>query len=363
VARGVVKLRSLRISNLRLIERCEVEFATDWNVFVGGNGAGKTTLLEAAFLLSHGRSFRSTLRDTLSRVGSAGFSVFGELARAGAEERVGLSRNQRKLEARLNGVPTAIGELMRHTAVVCFEPGSHELISGASEERRRYLDWGVFHVEHDFLSVWRRYQRALRQRNALLRQGTTESELEPWSVELAVAARPLTVQRRAYFASLRPHVANYLIEFLPELGEAELTFDPGFDDDADLGEALSATIERDRARGYTSTGPHRSDWSIVFEGAKRKEYLSRGQEKLCAFALVLGQARLYSQLFGEWPVVCLDDLASEIDAQHLRRILYAVDATAAQVLLTGTEEPRNLADVGRPVARFHVEQGRIARLL
>jgi DNA replication and repair protein RecF len=358
-----VKLRSLRIANLRLIEQGEVQFATDWNVFVGGNGAGKTTLLEAAFLLSHGRSFRASMRDSLSRQGSTGFSIFGELARAGTEERVGLSRNQRKLEARLNGVSIAIGELMRHTAVVCFEPGSHELIAGVSDERRRYLDWGVFHVEHDFLSVWRRYQRALRQRNVLLRRAAADSEIEPWSVELSVAARPLTIQRRAYFETLRPHATDYLSQFLPELGHAVLRFDPGFDDESGLGDVLSGTIERDRARGYTGAGPHRADWSVAFESASRKEYLSRGQEKLCAFALVLGQARLYGERFGEWPVVCLDDLASEIDAQHLRRVLLAVDATGAQVLLTGTEEPRDLVDVRRPVARFHVEQGCAARLL
>ena len=358
-----MRIRSLRIANFRLIESGEVEFAPDWNVFVGGNGAGKTTLLEAAFLLSHGRSFRSTARDSLSREGSPGFSVFGDLARATADERVGLSRSQRKLEARLNGAAIAIGDLMRHTAVVCFEPGSHELISGGSDERRRYLDWGVFHVEQDFLSVWRRYQRALRQRNVLLRQAAAESEVEPWSVELAIAATSLTAQRRVYFDLLRPHVTDYLGEFLPELGEAALAFDPGFDEEFDLAEVLAATIDRDRARGYTGAGPHRADWTVTFVGARRRDYLSRGQEKLCAFALVLGQARQFASRFGEWPIVCLDDLASEVDAEHLRRILDAVDRTEAQVLLTGTEEPRDLAGVRRPIARFHVEQGRAARLL
>lgn len=358
-----MKLRSLRIGNLRLIADGEIEFAGDWNVFVGGNGAGKTTLLEAAFLLSHGRSFRATVRDALSREGSAGFSIFGELERSGMVERVGLSRDQRKLEARLNGAALPIGELMRQTAVVCFDPGSHELVSGVSEERRRYLDWGVFHVEQDFLYVWRRYQRALRQRNVLLRQAAVDSELEPWSLELSAAARLLTAQRRAYFESLRPHVMGYFVEFLPELGEAMFRFDPGFDDELELVEVLSATIERDRARGYTGAGPHRADWSVGFAGARRREFLSRGQEKLCAFALVLGQARLFDQCFGEWPVVCLDDLASEVDALHLQRILDAIDSTGAQVLLTGTEEPRDLARVRRPVARFHVEQGHVARLL
>jgi len=358
-----MKLRSLRIENLRLIESSEIDFSPDWNVFVGGNGAGKTTLLEAAFLLSHGRSFRSTVRDTLSREGSSGYSVFGEIERRDIAERVGLARHQRKLEARLNGSAIAIGELMRLAAIVCFEPGSHALIGGPSDERRRYLDWGVFHVEQDFLATWRRYQRALRQRNVLLRQSAPEREMEPWNRELSVAATPLTAQRRRYFDALRPLATRYLREFLPELGAPLLAFRPGFDDTLDLAESLAVTTEQDRARGYTGAGPHRTDWSVSFERMTRREYLSRGQEKLCAFAFVLAQAHLFGVGFGEWPVVCLDDLSSEVDATHLIRILGAIDASGAQVLLTGTAEPAELESLRRPISRFHVEHGRVARLL
>ena len=358
-----MKLRSLRIENLRLIEQGDVEFSPDWNVIVGSNGAGKTTLLEGAYLLSHGRSFRSTLRDTLSREGSLGYAVFGEVEYSGGTERVGIARTPRKLEARLNGGAIAIGDLVRHVAVVCFEPGSHALIGGSSEERRRYLDWGVFHVEQDFLGTWRRYQRALRQRNALLRQGAIAQDLEPWNRELSIAATPLTVQRVRYFDALRPLARGYLLEFLPELGEPVLTFRPGFDARLELAETLAGVTTQDRARGYTSAGPHRADWSVTFERLARREYLSRGQEKLCAFALVLAQASLFRSNSGEWPVVCLDDLSSEVDAAHLERILGAIDGTGAQVLLTGTAEPVELENVTRPVTRFHVEQGQVARLL
>ena len=358
-----MKLRSLRIENLRLIEQGDVEFSPDWNVIIGGNGAGKTTLLEGAYLLSHGRSFRSTVRDTLSREGSPGYAVFGEVEHPGGTERVGLARIQRKLEARLNGSTIAIGDLIRHVAVVCFEPGSHALIGGSSEERRRYLDWGVFHVEQDFLATWRRYHRALRQRNVLLRQGAIAPGLEPWNRELSIAATPLTAQRVRYFDALRPIARGYLLEFLPELGEPVLTFRPGFDDRLELAETLVAGTDQDRARGYTGAGPHRADWSVTFERMPRREYLSRGQEKLCAFAFVLAQARLFESSSGEWPVVCLDDLSSEVDAAHLERILRAIDGSGAQVLLTGTAEPAELGNVTRPVSRFHVEQGRLARLL
>ena len=316
-------LAHLRIENLRLIECLELDLAPGWNLFLGPNGAGKTSLLEAAFLLSHGRSFRSAAKDALVRHGSPGYSVFGELRHVDARrERVGVARGANRLEARLDGVAVAAAELMRYTAVVCFEPGSHELVSGSSEERRRFLDWGVFHVEHDFLLYWRRYQRALRQRNALLRGAAAPSELDIWDRELGLAAQPLTTVRQTYFHAWSPIAIDLLRELL----------------------------------GVVRLGPPAED-------DVRREHLSRGQEKLCAFACIMAQARLFAEVAGEWPILCLDDLASEIDCAHQGKILGVMSRANAQVLATSTEAPAAFAGIAMPVEKFHVEQGRVSRLL
>lgn len=357
-----MNLRELRIENLRVLARAEFALAPGWNVFTGPNGAGKTSLLEAAYLLSHGRSFRTAAREALARDGSGGYAVFGEVEFAGGRSRVGLARTARGLVAKVDGADVAIADLLRRTAVLCFEPGSHELIAGASDERRRYLDWGVFHVEHAFLSVWRRYQRVLKQRNALMRRLVDRSELAPWDHELARAAEPLAAMRRAYFDTLVPYVRGLLVELLPELGEPTIEFEPGFDDSASLERTLADRMERDLARGHTSRGPHRADWSVGFEAARRRDHLSRGQQKLGAFAFVLAQARLFAAQEGEWPIICLDDLASEVDVEHQRRLLRSVARSGAQVLLTGTEEPSALEGIVPDPARFHVEQGRVERL-
>ncbi|HEY0232700.1 MAG TPA: DNA replication/repair protein RecF [Dokdonella sp.] len=360
-----MELRQLRIDNLRLFEHVEIEPEPGWNLFLGANGAGKTSVLEAAFLLSHGRSFRTSLKDALVRRGTNGYAVFGELhgAEGSSLRRVGLARNAGGLEARLEGEVVPAAELMRHTAVLCFEPGSHELVSGASEERRRFLDWGVFHVEHEFLAIWRRYQRALKQRNALLRAEPSPSALDAWDHELAQSAEPLVQMRARYFQSLEPLVVALLAELLSELGAARLRFDAGYDLARDFQDVLAAQRGRDLARGYTASGPHRMDWSISFEQAPRREHLSRGQEKLCAFAAVMAQAHLFRQTSGEWPILCLDDLASEVDRDHQERIVASIAASAAQVFVTGTQEPEALAKQGAPLTRFHVEQGHVTRLL
>lgn len=356
-----MRLSELRISDFRVIEEEALELATGWNVFVGSNGAGKTSVLEAAFLLSHGRSFRRSVRDSLSRIGSPGFSVFGCLQRADDSEiRVGLARRGGRLEARANGETVGIASLVRSCAVVCFEPGSHELISGAAEERRRYLDWGVFHVEHDFLDQWRRYQRALRQRNKVLRDGGSDDYLEPWEIELAATGERISLLRRDYVDVLRPHLDHLLKRFLGELGDFELSLDTGWKSDLTLGEALVEGRHRDRERGFTGRGPHRADWSIGFELAPRREHLSRGQEKLCALALVLAQARLYSEQVGEWPILCLDDLSSELDLTHQAEVIDQLRTSGAQIFLTGTELPGVLDPSTSGLRVFHVEHGRIS---
>ena len=358
-----MRLRELRLENLRAFASLDIELDPGWNVFVGANGAGKTTLLEAAYLLSHARSFRGGPKDVLVSRGAEGYSVFGRVQRGDVVVGLGLSRREGALEARINGTAAPVADLLRQIAVACFEPGSHELISGPSEGRRRFLDWGVFHVEHDFLPVWRAFQRALRQRNALLRGGPSAADLDPWDRELARSGAGLSVMRGHYFAAYAAATASTLATLLPELGAPTISLDAGWRAEGDPLELLAASREEDLRRGFTTRGPHRADWSIAFEHAPRREHLSRGQEKLCALACILAQARVFAEARHEWPIVCIDDLASELDGPHQEVLVQSLRAVDAQILITGTHEPEALARSGVRTAMFHVEPGRAGRLL
>lgn len=364
MGKRTVRLEQLRICGLRCLTDVSVPLDPAINVFVGANGAGKTSVLEAAFLLSHARSFRSAAREALLQRGMTQLSVFAEVRHQnGSTNRLGLGRTGPRWEARINGESVTIGQLVRECAVVCFEPGAHALIAGAAEERRRYLDWGVFHVEHEFLANWRRYQRALKQRNSLLRVGSasTAAMFEPWELEMSLAAHQIDRQRRAYVDLLRTRLESGVAGLLPELGLIELRYRRGWSDELELADQLHAQRSRDLARGHTTLGVHRADWSVSFEHAPLREHLSRGQEKLTALACMLAQAALYASHHGEWPIVCLDDLASELDQQHQVAVVAQLMAAQAQILLTGTELPSALRETTARV--FHVEQGRLTRLL
>jgi len=356
-------VRRLRFEGLRILEPLELEPGPGWNCLVGPNGAGKTSILEGLYLLGHGRSFRRGGAEALIARGARQLSVFAEIELSGRRHQIGFSRTAREWQARIDAQPAEnLGRLFQHAPVVCFEPDSHDLISGPADERRRYLDWGLFHVEPDFLPVWRRYQRALRQRNALLKQGGGDSELRVWGQELAQHGEDLHGLRQAYVDALQPEVAATTEALLPELGAAGLRYRPGWrSSEVALAEALEASLDRDRQLGNTSVGPHRADLVLSFQQLEGRELLSRGQEKSSALCLRLAQVRLHGARRLDWPLLLLDDLGSELDAEHLQRAMRLIESIPAQRWVSGTSGLEGLDPDSASL--FHVEQGRVRRLL
>jgi DNA replication and repair protein RecF len=357
-----VILTKLQIRQLRCLEEVELLLAPGLNLITGANGAGKSSIIEALHLLGYGRSFRGRVSDGVIRTGATHLEVYAEwLDRHQQAHRAGLRHGGVSWEARLDGAPApSLTELCAQIAVVTFEPGSHDLIAGGAEHRRRFLDWGLFHVEPSFLPQWRRYARALRQRNSLLKSGPSTAALEPWDRELAESGELLTRLRESYLERLEPCVSSQARAFLAELGQATLAFRPGWKrSDLSLADALLLSRERDIAYGHTGLGPHRADWQVEFVGLPGREALSRGQEKLTALACILGQASDFAAHHGDWPVICLDDLASELDLPHQRQVLAAAVAAGAQILLSGTQVPTTLVETGQPYRLFHVEHGMI----
>jgi DNA replication and repair protein RecF len=357
-------LERLNIHNLRRIQRAELELGPGLNVFIGANGAGKTSLIEAIYLMGYGRSFRGRVRDGLVRSGQPALEVFVQWQDQTQLRRAGLRHTGADWEGRIDGVAIkGLSELCSAFPTTLFEPGSHELLSGGPEQRRQFLDWALFHVEPEFLLRWRRYQRALKQRNSLLKNQPAPALLDSWDIELVENGEWLSHQREAYLHNLLPFTQKHSQQLLNELGQVDLLFSPGWKrEQHSLADALLLNRERDITLGYTSVGPHRCDWQLAHASRPNKEALSRGQEKLSALACVLGQSEQFASRVGAWPVLCLDDVASELDVEHQARVVSTLKNQNTQVILTALYPPQLWLEAYPDATKFHVEHGEIHRI-
>ena len=237
-----MQVTRLEASGLRRFEHVALAPEPGLNLITGDNGAGKTSLLEALHLMAYGRSFRGRVRDGLVRTRSEAVEVFVEW-RETAQSRVrraGLRHTGQAWNGRLDGENVAqLGDLCAALAVVSFEPGSHALVTGGGEPRRRFMDWGLFHVEPEFPGLWRRYARALKQRNALLKARQRDGQLDAWEHELHQAGTALGQARERYLQALQPFLEDVSSGVFPEARGAQLRYLPGWrQDEVSLADAL-----------------------------------------------------------------------------------------------------------------------------
>jgi len=357
-----MSLQRVGIRDFRCIESAELELNARCNVITGQNASGKTSLLEAIFFLGRGRSFRTARSELLIRKGAVELSVTGRLVSPGRARAVGIRLGREGIEARAGGERLAsLAELAAVLPMQAIDPEVHRLVEAGPQERRRYLDWGVFHVEPAFVDDWRRYQRALRQRNAALRSAQPGPLVRAWDPELVEAGEAVAERRRQYVDRLCPHVAAVGERLLGV--PVQVSLQRGWAADLALGEALERSWLRDRERQLTHAGPHRADLSIRIGGELARDRISRGQQKLTAAALLLGQLRCDAEQGSEVAGLLVDDPAAELDAAHLERFLGEVLGLPAQLFVTALD-PDNPSIQSLPGGHtFHVEHGVFARLI
>ena len=346
----------LQVEQFRCIERVELELDSRFNLFVGPNASGKTSLLEAMYFLGRGRSFRTRRLEALVRQGARSFVIVGRVGGPTKQMTVGVRGARGGTEIRLGGrAAESVAELAEHFPPQVIDPEVHKLLEEGPGRRRRFLDWGVFHVEPLFLPTWQRYHRALRQRNAALKQGLGQSAVAVWMPELAEAGELLARQRAEYVERLEGPVARLGERLLGQA--ASLVYHRGWGDGVSLEDAVAKDWERDRRLGATQHGPHRGDVAVKVAGQAAKDRISRGQQKLLAAALTLAQVVVPEEQQGGRSALLLDDPAAELDSEGLARLLECVGELPVQLLVTSLrEDVPGLPSSGR---RFHVEQGQV----
>jgi DNA replication and repair protein RecF len=325
---------------------------------VGPNAAGKTSILEGLYFLGFGRSFRTTDRRQLVQTGAPGFLLRASVADSAGNSTLGARWTQGKLALELSGQPASgIGDLASRLRLHLIDPSVHRLIEGGPQERRRILDTGVFHVEQNYLSRWRSYRRALKQRNAALRSGSTQSA-SAWDDELVRWGLELDATRVAYVD--RWNSAFEMAAGAFGLREAKLAYRRGWAGDLAFQDALRLTIARDAVLGVTSVGPHRGDVEVTLGGAGARKVVSRGQQKLLGSALVLAQLKVVHTA-GHQPVLLLDDPAAELDVDNLGKFLAVIGELPIQLIATATF-PAALEAL-KQLSLFHVKQDALTPVL
>lgn len=348
----------LQISGIRNLNDVVIPECGRVNVFCGHNGSGKTSILEAIFILSRARSFRTHKLNTVINHLATRCVVYGELSEGGSMG-VMRSRNEKQV-FKVNGNPVySAAELAEQLPLQLINANSFSLLEGGPSLRRQFLDWGVFHVEHDFWFYWKRIQKALKQRNSLLRRGRIQdAEILPWDTELSQCAEIIDGMRAAYIRRLQPHFQAILAS-LTQLEQPELIYQRGWNMEQPLIEVLQHDRQRDLQQGSTLHGPQRADIVIKIAGRSAEDVLSRGQEKLLACALRLAQGVLLHELTGQTCTYLVDDLPAELDVTHRKSLCKQLSSMRSQVFVTAPEA-QSLAECWPNTEQtkwFHVEHG------
>lgn len=356
-----MSLAKLEVCNVRNIKAASLQPSPNINLIIGDNASGKSSLLEAIFLLSRARSFRSSHIKQVINFESDHLTVAGRCTQGtGQVVNIGVKLDARRKEIKLAGRKLySSSELAYAFPVQIIHPASYMLLEGEPRHRRGFLDWGMFHVEHSFLQSWKKYKRALDQRNAMLR-GQSELTFNVWDRELAQYGQIINHQRETYIHLLQSVLAPVAKRFL-DFASIELLYSAGWDMDKNLAVALKDDLQKDRKYGYTHSGPHRGDFALKVDNHPAKQFASRGQIKLLVLALNLAQASLMKKFNSNPVCILIDDLASELDPTKQRLLANFLMDLDAQLFITATDRQK-LADFKHSEMQvFHVKHGSIAR--
>ncbi len=393
-------LRSLELTNFRNFRHAELELQDGLTVLVGDNGQGKTNLLEAVELLATARSTRSTSDRELINWDALS-PQSGDPPEAFARIRAAVVREPRELRAdvlvraetsdrsdasravsktfRVNGVPRRAMEFVGTINVVAFSPLDVALVDGSPSGRRHYLDVMNCQASRRYLYSLQRYQKLLLQRNHLLRQsrgrGPDEASLAVWTRELISEGAFLVLERARAVGELTSLADRWFRELRGASDQLEIQYSPGMGAAAsvmlglsDFGEgqvelvkaALTEEFERVRLReagaGMTLVGPHRDDLRFRLAGIDLNVYGSRGQQRLAALALKLGEADLLENRSKSRPVLLMDDVLSELDGPRQRAVLQFASRNGQTLLSVTSTDTLERSGVG-PMRLVEVAAG------
>lgn len=339
------------------------------NLIVGANGQGKTNLLEAVYFLATTRSFRTHKVQSLFEFDADTLYLTGVRREAGIEGSISIgveSGGARRREIRIQEEPVSVSEYVRQLPVIAYSSAQLEIVRGGPDERRRFLDRGIVHTRPGYLESLGRYQRVLKQRNALLqsiREGQSRSSmLDPWDRELTDAASVIVKERAHYAEQLAASFAGIVATHQYHVNDLTIRYRPsGFHR---TGEPLDDMFLEERDRqirlGYTTFGPHRDDLDLRREERAASEVLSSGETKMTVLFLKFAKIELFERRWDRPPLFLLDDVDAELDLGIIERLLDYLRGRTQIFTTSAKASIFDAIDVG-PHLRMTLEAGGVAK--
>lgn len=353
-----MSLERLQISNFRNFGAIDLEFDDGINLLSGANGSGKTSILEAIYFLTHGRSFRTSSINRIIHHDTSSFTLFGLFThQAQLKSQAGIIRYRNgECRIKVNGTDNCnLVALVNIQPLLLINPTTFHLLDAGPLQRRQFIDWGLFHVEHQFFSVWKRLQRVLKQRNAALKRKDGMHQAKLWDNEFVASAQSLNNLRKSYVAQLKP-IFLELVQELTGYPDINMSYLAGWDENTDLNEVLERAYERDSLLGYTQFGPQKADIIIKSDNVPAVELFSRGEQKLLVYALKLAQGMLLQKTVAKNCIYLIDDLAAELDEQNQKKLFQVLTRLHTQVIATSVEPNPSYLPV-QDIMAYQLEKG------
>lgn len=344
----VVIIKNLTLKDYRSHKNEHFEFHPKFNVLVGKNAQGKTNILEAIFFAVIGKSFRTSKEKEVISWGEENAYVGAEFERKYRETKIELFFNEsHKKTIKIDTLPIKkIGELMGRTNAVFFSPDELKLVKESPEERRRFMNIDISQTNKRYFYLIGRYEKVLANRNKLLKTSkdlaSLKETIDIWDRALCEIAGSIAEERKKFVDELSP-LARLAHSYISG-GREELVvkYCSSFEDNYKerMLKALQKNIEKDFKLGYTTVGVHRDDLDIYLNGVEVKSYGSQGQQRTVALSLKLAELEIIKNRVGEYPLLLLDDVFSELDRDRRKKLLNFT--SKAQTIITCTDFDENI---------------------
>jgi DNA replication and repair protein RecF len=352
-------IHSLILNNFRNIEKTEIFPDPDFNILWGPNAQGKTNFLEAIYLLGNLKSFRASRTQDLPKYDAIEARISARVQSGGVRHGVELTIGRQGKSAHLNGKEIRrTSGFFGYLRPVLFSPEEVNLLKGYPAGRRALLDRAVFQSDPGYLPKAQAYDRCLKQRNRLLKEGRTGGEVASWTEKFLETGAVVRRERSRYLHRIRPLFRETYRTITAAREEADFTYLPVGEDEEEIKNALSRELqrehERERRLGQTLAGPHRDDPEFIVNGRSARLFASQGQQRSLILAFKTAQIIDLERITGEPPVLLLDDMTSELDRQRQGFFFRFLLSRKGQVFITTTEI--------EPLVREGLRHGRFFRV-